>query len=138
MLESLPLKEYLAQAERLYGKPKRKGKTPESSVLTSCLDWLKTHGVPAWRNNTGSYETKDRYGNPRYIAYGAVGSGDITGIVAKGKYRGFYLNIECKAGKGKQSDNQVAWQRMVEQAGGIYILAYSVEQLEERKQDIAP
>lgn len=70
-----------------------------------------------YRNNTGEGELRGRW-----IAFGLRGSGDIMGC-----YRGRAVAIECKARKGRlaksQKDFRVAWER----AGGLYIVARSVE-----------
>ena len=72
-----------------------------------------------WRQNTGALKQ-----NKRFIRFGIVGAADFTGIM-KGKR----VEIECKAAKGKQSDNQKAFQKMIEKHSGIYILAYSVQDI---------
>jgi len=43
---------------------------------------------------------------------------------------GQYVGIEVKAPKGKQSENQQESQRQLEAAGGKYILAYSIDDVE--------
>ena len=42
---------------------------------------------------------------------------------------GITYYIEIKAAKGKQSPNQIEFQRMIEKSGGIYILAKGIEDL---------
>jgi hypothetical protein len=42
---------------------------------------------------------------------------------------GQYVGVEVKAAKGKQSDNQKEFQKKLEDAGGKYILAYSLDDL---------
>jgi len=108
---------------------KRKNARPEAKALKSCLQWLKTHHIPAWRSNTGAYEVKDDLGNSRFIAYGAVGSPDIHGIIPGS---GKYLGIEVKASGKKLKPEQQAWRDMVVIAGGVYILAYSTDDLQEK------
>jgi hypothetical protein len=56
--------------------------------------------------------------------YGVKGMADIQGIKWPG---GRHISIECKSAKGKQTPEQKVWQGMVEELGGIYILAYSLE-----------
>lgn len=43
---------------------------------------------------------------------------------------GRFFAIEVKAPKGKQSDEQASFQKAVENAGGIYILARSLEDVQ--------
>ena len=75
-------------------------------------------GVRVWRQNTGALY--DREG--RLVRYGVVGSADISGIASPDGWR---IEIEIKQpGKlSMQTDKQRNWQRMVEDHGGIYILA---------------
>lgn len=74
--------------------------------------------VRVWRNNTGAF--RDVTG--RLVRYGLPGSADITGIMRRGGRR---LEIEAKTETGRQTDQQRAFQRMVETWGGVYILARS-------------
>ena len=75
-------------------------------------------GVLAWRNNTGAL----RDANGRMVRFGARGSADVFVIAA-----GRFVGIECKHGRGRQSEDQKRWQRACEAAGGVYVLAYDVE-----------
>ena len=63
----------------------------------------------------------------RPIRFGMVGQADITGIMLGGRR----LEIEVKAPAGKQSPEQVNYQRMIEKHGGRYILARSVQDVEQ-------
>lgn len=69
------------------------------------------------RNNT----VKTKLANGAYINNGEVGSADIIGCHFTGKF----IAIEVKKVGGKQSDEQILWQRKVESFGGIYILTTS-------------
>jgi hypothetical protein len=40
---------------------------------------------------------------------------------------GQYVGIECKAPKGRQSENQKEFQEQLEAAGGRYVLAFSLD-----------
>ena len=62
---------------------------------------------------------------PPSIKYGINGMADLSGII-----KGIRLEIEVKGPKGKQREDQVNWQRMIEQQGGIYILAYKMEDVD--------
>jgi hypothetical protein len=72
-----------------------------------------------WRNSVG-------YDEGHRVKYGLPGSADILGILNGGRF----LAIEVKAEKGRQSEQQVAFQRMIEAFGGLYILARSVADVE--------
>lgn len=79
-----------------------------------------------YRNNSGAFVFPETATHERrFFKAGVVGAPDIV-YVEKGQYVG----IEVKAPKGKQSDNQKEFQRQLEAAGGRYILAYSVDDVD--------
>lgn len=100
----------------------------ESDVVNACLRWLKFYGCLADRHNTGAYKTEKGH----YVRFGAKGAGDIIGCTPKGRH----LEIECKYGANKQSEAQLQRQQEVERRGGLYIVAYSVDDLERHKAEI--
>lgn len=71
----------------------------------------------AFRMNTG----KARMGG-RFVTFGIPGQPDIFAII-----RGRFVGIEVKTATGRQSKDQKNWQRNCERAGGLYILARSVD-----------
>jgi hypothetical protein len=71
-----------------------------------------------WRANAGLA----RYGR-RVVAFGIPGQADLTGILPGG----VRLEIEVKGPNGRQTNEQRAFQRMIERFGGVYVLAHSVE-----------
>ena len=71
----------------------------------------------AFRMNTG----KARMGG-RFVTFGIPGQPDIFAII-----QGRFVGIEVKTETGRQSKDQKNWQRNCERAGGIYILARSVD-----------
>ena len=79
------------------------------------LPWLRV-----WRNNTGAL--LDR--NGKLVKFGLQGSADIIGMM---KPSGRFLAIEVKTPNGIQTASQKRFQRMVEEMGGLYILARSPE-----------
>ena len=58
----------------------------------------------------------------RYFRARVSGAPDIICVI-----KGWYVGVEVKVPKGKQSDHQKAFQEALEVAGGRYILAYSLE-----------
>lgn len=85
----------------------------ETETVKAILTFLKICGIVAWRQNTG--------GRGRF-RWGFPGCGDITGIMPDGRR----LEIEVKTGEGKQSDEQLRFQNVIEKNNGVYILARSV------------
>ena len=91
----------------------------EHEIQSEILEKLIDRGIFCFRNNSGAFAAEYK-GKTRFIQFGTPGSTDIIAIV-----RGIFLGIEVKGPRGKQSDYQKAFQRNVEEAGGIYVLAFS-------------
>ena len=110
--------------------PKYNDKT--ANGLTKCIvSWLKMSGWQAERINvmgrpidntrvvTDCIGRKRRIGSVDWIPSGVTkGSADISATVS-----GRSIKIEVKVGRDKQSEAQKEYQRKVEAAGGIYIIA---------------
>lgn len=114
----------------------------EKAILNDTL--VSVTAVPetiAWRNNTGQAWAGQRVRlrpgskivvdgqtyvanantvlilNAQPVTFGLPGSGDILGATA-----GRPLSIEVKDATGRQSEQQKAFQRAWEAAGGVYLL----------------
>lgn len=98
----------------------------EALVRQILLEVSKTGLARLWVNHTGVGLSQD---GERFIQFGLKGSADITGILKSGQR----IEIEVKTGSGKQSEQQVRFQKMIEQFGGVYILARSVEDVLEHE-----
>ncbi|WP_347138855.1 hypothetical protein [Paracoccus sp. SSK6] len=72
-----------------------------------------------WRQNAGRVKT-DR---GAWVALGPPGISDIVGVV-----QGRSVFVEVKTDKGTQRTGQAAFQKAVEQAGGIYTVVRSPEE----------
>ena len=101
-------------------------KASEKQIQDSILQWLSIVKVFHYRQNTGGmlkeYTRKNGTVGKSMIRFGTPGASDIV-CVAKG----FYIAIEVKDEKGKQSPDQVEFQRQLEKEGGYYILARSLD-----------
>ena len=51
---------------------------------------------------------------------------------------GQFLGVECKAAKGVQSDAQKRMQQRIEHAGGLYIVAHSLEEFKREWGKLSP
>ena len=71
-----------------------------------------------WRQNVGT--ARDAGG--RVVRFGLPGTPDILGT-----YQGRAIGIEVKSATGRQRPEQKLWQAQFERAGGLYILARSVD-----------
>ena len=95
--------------------------TSEKIVQKRILDWLNHEEIFAWRNNSGLLFIQGRR-----VQLGAPGSPDIIGIMPDGSGR--FFGIEVKGAKGKQNDNQLAFEQKVKQWNGVYIVARSLDE----------
>jgi hypothetical protein len=93
----------------------------EKDIQQSILHYLNLfqRKLRVWRNNTGAATFGDSF-----VHFGLKGQADISGIIAP---TGVRLEIEVKRPKRKQTKHQVAFQKMIEQMGGKYILATSID-----------
>lgn len=71
----------------------------------------------AWNNPTGGLKVEDRF-----IRYGCPGSPDVLACI-----KGRFVGIEAKVGKDRQRKAQGDFATALRSAGGIYILARSVD-----------
>lgn len=104
-----------------------KAKTPkkkESVVQGHILDYLRYRPGAYWRQNTGAVRY-DYNGKTRFVKFGVKGAADITGI-----RDGRRIEIEVKREGEVQNDNQKHFQAVIEREGGLYILAYSLEDVQ--------
>ena len=101
-----------------------KPKLSEKDIQRQVLDYLAIKRLFHWRNNTGMIFSEYK-GKKRAFKMGQVGSPDIFIVIL-----GQIIGLEIKSPKGKQSENQIEWQKAFEKAGGKYHLIYSVEELQ--------
>lgn len=104
--------------------------TPEGKIQKKILDHLIKKGVLCWRNNNAP--TWDQKLNSGYGGYRTnnvmAGVADILGIMPDGSGR--FLAIEVKTPRGQQSAQQLLFQKRVERAGGVYVLARQISDVD--------
>lgn len=88
-----------------------------NAILGAISKRYHPHGL-FYRRNVGSGKSQKGH----FVRFGLPGQADIAGCLY-----GKFIEIEVKAARGRQSDFQKKWQAAVEKAGGIYILASSVD-----------
>ena len=93
-------------------------KSTEKATQAAILEWLTWKRVFHWRQNSGAFRT-ERGG---FYLIGIKGAPDIFAIKD-----GICYGIEVKDVKGRQNENQIAFQQAFEEAGGVYILAKRLE-----------
>lgn len=79
------------------------------------LPWIRV-----WRSNSGVAYSVDC---GRAIRFGLKGQADISGIMTGG----VRVEIECKSRRGRQTEEQRAFEKMIRAMGGVYILARSLD-----------
>ena len=95
----------------------------EADVQRAILDYLTLRGIFRYRNTSGAFVFPETATHKRrFSKAGVVGAPSIVGVIKRQ-----YVGIECKATKERQSENQKEFQKRLEDAGGLYILAYSID-----------
>jgi hypothetical protein len=95
--------------------------TPEGYVVHAVCEYLTRARIVHRRISTTGIPVAVRPGSQhRFRRNPAAGVADIIACLAPG---GRLCAIECKSAKGRQSPAQVEYQREIESAGGLYIVA---------------
>jgi hypothetical protein len=111
-----PARTELARRQRdLYGD--------EQSLVNAILSLLALRGVVAWRVNSGSVKTE----RGTLVRLAPAGTSDIIGIVPPD---GKLLAVEAKIWPNTPTPHQEAFLERVRAAGGMAIVAYSVEDVD--------
>lgn len=97
----------------------------ESKIVSAICEYLSyKKNLLFWRQNNLPVFNGDRfYAMPKYSMRGVP---DI--IVVKD---GFFIGIEVKNKKGKQSEHQKEFERKCKEAGGEYYVIKSIEEVKE-------
>ena len=107
--------------------PRRRGK-PERSVQRAILLYLRAKGcLVAVTDARAAYRAGAFFGDSI-----PAGWPDITGVLPSGRFVG----VECKAPGGRQSPMQKAIEEAIRKRNGIYILAWSVDDVEKGLIDV--
>ena len=96
-------------------------KSTEKDTQKAILQYLEAKKVFHWRNNSGAIQSEYK-GKSRFMRYGYSGSPDIIAVVG-----GRFIGIEVKDIKGKMNPNQEIFKENLEKAGGLYLLAKSID-----------
>ncbi len=98
--------------------------TPEGKIQLTILKHLRSKGVFCWRAQPHTYNSK--LGIHISSPYNMPGQPDIIAILPGG----IFCGIEVKTPKGKQSPDQILFQKRLERAGGVYIVARNIADIE--------
>ena len=107
---------------------------PEGTLLKRLMIAGSAWGLRLFRNQCGVYQLKDG----RYLSSGlCVGSSDLIGyrrvmITPKmvGTYLAQFVAVECKGPRGRVSDAQRQFVEVVQKAGGLAVIARSLDDVE--------
>jgi integral membrane sensor domain MASE1 len=104
----------------------RKASTKAANALVSaCLQLLAVRGVMAWRNSTTGVYDPVRKVFRKFT--GRKGVSDILGAIIPS---GRLLAVECKSGKGRLTKEQKEFLYEINLAGGLAVVARSVDDLD--------
>jgi hypothetical protein len=110
-----------------YAKATRK----ESAIQGEVMAWLAMQDFVFWRNNTGAahntYTRKNGSIGSSFIRYGVRGLPDILAIEPG---TGRLIGIEVKRPGMYQTHEQEEWQTRFEDAGALYLVVRSADDLE--------
>lgn len=95
-------------------------KTPEAKVSAAIDRYLKSIGALNLRTSAGLAQFGDRK-----VLMGAVGTSDRTCCI-----QGKFVAIEIKSAVGKTTERQEAYLARVRAAGGVAIVARSVDDVQ--------
>jgi hypothetical protein len=91
--------------------------TPENSVKTEVLKYLKLRQIKAWSNPSGAVRIRPG----KFMSFGLKGSADILGCLPDGRF----LAVEVKAPGGRLSLEQRQFLADIKALGGMAIVARS-------------
>jgi hypothetical protein len=86
-------------------------------LVNDVLLFLSPLGM-AWANNTGALRDHTQ----RLVRYGLPGSSDVLACIGSR-----FVAVECKVGADRQRKNQADFAAAIRKAGGVYVLARSVD-----------
>jgi len=104
----------------------RAKKANETSLVRAIIEELNLRGIKCWRANRGAARYPGKDGKTRFVQYGINGQADITGILNDGRR----LEIEVKVGNKQPSDAQREFLQMIQQRGGLAIVAWSMSDVD--------
>src|SRR3990172_1638053 len=101
-------------------------KTTHADLVSSVLCWLQIFRPTGYfyKTNTGGFAGEYK-GKKRFVRFGVPGLADITGTLD-----GRTVYVECKIPPDKPTPEQLEFRRCAERAGALYVLAYSIEDVE--------
>lgn len=115
-------------ARQQINKPRQRPGQEEHLLQVACVQWfnLQHHDMSGLLHAVPNGGRRDKTTGAKLKAEGVVaGVSDLELKVARHGYHG--LCIELKTPKGRQSQQQIRWQSLVEAQGYKYIIVRSVQ-----------
>lgn len=97
----------------------------EQDLVNAILDWLRMHGAWAIRVNSGGRSMESPSGR-YFIRMAPAGTPDIIFCWPGG----LFGVVEAKVGKNKPTDIQRATLQQIREIGGLDVVAYSIDDVE--------
>jgi hypothetical protein len=143
MREEITLEEYRAR----YGRPQGTQEAPgaakrarrtkdtaagsEQALMAAIIEHLQWRGCVVVRVNSGAIPIENGDGTRRFIRMAAAGTSDILACLPSGQFAA----IETKWGRGMTTPAQEAFLASVRAAGGVAIVARSIDDVETMLQE---
>ena len=90
----------------------------EKHIQSQIIEYLKLRRIFFWRNNVGAGKLQ----GGRFVQFGVAGAPDIFAI-----HKGIIYGIEVKRPGNKQSVLQKFFGDSMKEAGGTYVVVYSLD-----------
>ena len=100
---------------------------PEKKISNAIMKHLRKQGILCFRHEPITYNPKT--GTHVTSPYSMNGVADILAVMPDGTGR--FLAIEVKAKNGKQSPNQVIFEKRLQAHKGVYCLVKSIDDVNE-------
>lgn len=97
-----------------------------NALVDGCLRLLTVRGVFAWRTNNAPSPVTRGGAVVAFRRVGMRGVADILGVLPGGRF----VAVECKYGSGRLSPEQRLFRDRVTAAGGLFVEARSVEDVD--------
>ena len=101
----------------------------ETDLVHQIIQYLNFSGHLVQRTQSGMVKVTNRYGKQHLMKFAQAGTADITGCSKRGRF----IAVECKIPPNKPTALQEAYLQQVRQRGGIALVAYSLDDIEQCK-----
>ena len=104
--------------------------TKENQVEKSIGQWLQVYKFFFWKTTSnGFFDTKTKRFRKHVSPFVKNGAPDFIVV-----HQGYFIGIEVKSPVGRMSESQKEFMHDLRKAGGIYILARSIDDVEKEFQ----